>query len=143
VLGALYAGRVAFEHEQLDREIGVLTVGAEKRLDGAMGQTLDGVNEANLHAVLPGHSRLAHFVPLASLEQRLFGGGVAAGEHDDEEVGLQVGAAVGRSASEVLLEQGDDGVRELLAQFAAPSATPPLIAAASSGCSLSSGMVLS
>src|SRR6185437_169452 len=98
------------EHEELKGELGVLAVGAEEGLDGAVGEALDGVDEADLHAVLPGDSGLVYLVPFAGLEERLFRGGVAAGEHEDDEVGLEVGAAAGRSAPEVLLEQRDDRV---------------------------------
>jgi hypothetical protein len=66
------------EYEELDGEVGVLAVGAEEGLDGAMGEPLDGVDEADLHAVLPGDSGLAHLVPLTGLKQRLLASGVAA-----------------------------------------------------------------
>jgi hypothetical protein len=40
----------------------------------------------------------------------------AARHHHDDEIRLEVGAAVRRPAAEILLEQRHDGVRELLAQ---------------------------
>jgi hypothetical protein len=55
---------------ELDAEVGVLAIGAQERRDGAVGESFDGVDEADLHAVLPREPGLADVVPLAGLEER-------------------------------------------------------------------------
>jgi hypothetical protein len=87
-----------------------------------LGEPFDGVDEADLHAVLPREPGLADVMPLTVLEERSFGGRVAADHDDDDEVWLEVGPAVGRAPAGVLLEEGDHGVGELLSELAAPAA---------------------
>jgi hypothetical protein len=64
---------------------------------------------------LPG---LANLVPLACLKQRLLACGVAAAQDDDDQLRLQLGAALQRPFAEVLLVETDDRVGDVLAKVA-------------------------
>ena len=92
------------EHENLHLEIGALVARAHERDHLGAGHALDHLCEASLHGVLERVPHGPHVEKFAVLEQGVLKPTEAAPHQDDDEVVVDVGAALRGSPIGVLLD---------------------------------------
>ena len=111
---ALPVVNMTIKYEHFDLQVGMLVARAHKCRHLAASQTFDRLGQPAFHRVLESLPCGPHIEPLAVLEQRVLEPAVSAAHQDDDEVVVDVGAALRRTSIAVLLEQLHEPGRNLL-----------------------------
>ena len=112
-------GGGGFEDEDLGGEVGVDVVGAHEGQDGAAGEVFDRGDAVGAHGVLIGAAHVEHLLGAVAVGEVALAGRERVLEHDDDQVAVDRGARLGRSAAGVVGQEPDDRLGDRCVEGAA------------------------